>query len=309
MATQAQQSAMALVGFLNVQSASGRPHQVEAFRQGLAEAGYTENVNVAIEYRWADNHHDRLPGLAADLVARRVAVIAATGGAQSALAAKAATSAIPIVSTAGSDPVKAGLVPSFNQPRGNVTGVSFLTGALAAKRLGLLREIMRGAGTVAVLINSQGPDAESQLTDVRSASEVLRQRIQFLSASSDAEIDAAFSYISQDRAAALMVAADPFFNDRRQQIVALAARLQLPAIYESREFVSGGGLMSYGASITDAYRKAGVYVGRILKGEKPSELPVVQAEKFKFVVNLATAKALGLEFNPQLLGTADEVIE
>lgn len=308
MAAQAQQAVMPLVGFLNVQSASGRPQQVEAFRKGLAEAGYTENVNVAIEYRWADNHQYRLPGVAADLVARRVAVIAATGGAQNAFAAKAATSAIPIIFTAGSDPIKAGLVPSFNQPDGNVTGVSFLTGALAAKRLGLLREIMRGAGTIAVLINSQGPDAASQLTDVRSASEVLGQPTQFLSASSDAEIDGAFSDISE-HPAALMVAADPLFNDRRQQIVALAARLQLPAIYESREFVLGGELMSYGASITDAYRQAGVYVGRILKGEKPSELPVVQAEKFEFIVNLATVKALGLEFNPQLLGTADEVIE
>lgn len=309
LAARAQQAAMPVIGFLNVQSASGRPHQVDAFRRGLAEVGYTENGNVAIEYRWAENQSDRLPELAADLVRRQVAVIAATGGAQSVLAAKAATSTIPIVFTAGSDPVRAGLVPSLNRPGGNVTGVSFLTDALAAKRLGLLREIMRSPATIAVLINPQGPDAASQLKDVRAAAQAIGQPIHIVMASTQAEIDVAFPEMSQNRAAALIVGADPFFNDRRQQIVALAARSSLPAVYESREFVLVGGLMSYGASITDAYRQAGVYTGRILKGEKPGELPVVQAVKFEFVFNSKAAKALGLELHPQLLATADEVID
>jgi putative tryptophan/tyrosine transport system substrate-binding protein len=300
---------MPVIGFLNVQSASGRPTLVDAFRRGLAEVGYTENGNVAIEYRWAENQADRLPALAADLVRRQVAVIATSGGAQSALAAKAATSTIPIVFTVGSDPVRAGLVPSLNRPGGNVTGVSFLTDALATKRLGLLREIMRAPTTIAVLINPQGPDAANQLKDVRSASQAIGQPIHIVLASTQAEIDAAFPEMSQNRATALIVGADPFFNDRRQQIVALAVRSSLPAVYESREFVLAGGLMSYGASIADAYRQGGVYTGRILKGEKPGELPVIQAVKFEFVFNSKTAKALGLELNPQLLATADEVID
>ena len=305
----AQQSAMPVIGFLNAQSAGSRPNQVDAFRKGLAEAGYVENKNVAIEYRWAEIQYDRLPELAADLVRRQVAVIAATGGAPSALAAKAATSTIPIVFTAGSDPVRAGLVPSLNRPGGNVTGVSFLTYALAAKRLGLLREIMRGPGTIAVLINPQGPDAAGQLKDIQSASQATGQGINIIMASTQAEIDAAFANIAQSQAKASIVGADPFFNDRRQQIVALAARYSLPAIYEVRDFVLSGGLMSYGASITDSYRQAGIYTGRILKGEKPAELPVMQAVKFEFLINLKTAKALRLELNPQLLATADEVIE
>jgi|SRR5689334_18978802 putative tryptophan/tyrosine transport system substrate-binding protein len=308
-AVQAQQGAMPVIGFLNVQSASGRPRQLDAFRRGLAETGYTENKNVAIEYRWADNRYDRLPELAADLVRRNVTVIVATGGAQAALAAKAATSTIPIVFTAGSDPVRAGLVSSLNRPGGNVTGFSFLTDALAAKRLGLLREIVRTPTTVAVLINPEGPDAQGQLKDVRAAANAIGQSIDILMASTQGEIDSAFAKISKNHAGALIVGADPFFNDRRQQIVALAARASLPAVYESREFVLVGGLMSYGASITDAYRQAGVYTARILNGEKPSELPVTQATKFDFVFNSKTAKALGVQLNPQLLATTDEVIE
>jgi putative ABC transport system substrate-binding protein len=306
---QAQQRAMPVIGFLNVQSASGRPHQIDAFRRGLVDFGYTENKNVVIEYRWAENHFDRLPELAADLVRRKVSVIAATGGAQAALAAKAATSTIPIVFTVGSDPVRAGLVPSLNRPGGNVTGVSFLTDALAAKRLGLLRAIIPAPTTIAVLINPEGPDAQGQLKDVRSASHAIGQPIDIVMASTQGEINSAFARISQIHADALIVGADPFFNDRRQQIVGLAARASLPAVFESREFVLVGGLMSYGASITDAYRQAGVYIGRILNGEKPSELPVTQATKFEFVFNSKTAKDLGLQLNPQLLATADEVIE
>ncbi|HEV2697185.1 MAG TPA: ABC transporter substrate-binding protein [Terriglobales bacterium] len=266
------------------------------------------NRCATIEYRWAENQYDRLPELAADLVRREVAVIAATGGAPSALAAKAATSTIPIVFTAGSDPVRAGLVPSLNRPGGNVTGVSFLTDALAAKRLGLLREIVREPGTIAVLINPQGPDAAGQLKDIRSASEASRQPINIVMASTKAEIDAAFANITQSRAKALIVGADPFFNDSRHQIIALAAHFSLPAIYEVRDFVLAGGLMSR-ANIVDAYRQAGIYTGRILKGERPAELPVMQAVKFEFLINLKTAKALGVEVHPQLLATADEVIE
>jgi putative tryptophan/tyrosine transport system substrate-binding protein len=303
------QGAMPVIGFLNVQSASGRPHQLDAFRRGLSSAGYTENKNIAIEYRWADNRYDRLPELAADLARLKVAVIVATGGAQAALAAKAATSTIPIVFTAGSDPVRAGLVPSLNRPGGNVTGFSFLTDALAAKRLGLLREIVRAPTTVAVLINPDGPDAQGQLKDVRAAADAIGQSIDILMASTQEEIESAFAKISKNHAGALIVGADPFFNDRRQQIVALAARASLPAVYESREFVLVGGLMSYGASITDAYRQAGVYTARILNGEKPAELPVIQATKFDFVFNSKTARALGVQLNPQVLATADEVIE
>jgi ABC-type uncharacterized transport system substrate-binding protein len=305
----AQQPAMPVVGFLNPQSLDGRTHQVDAFRQGLADAGYVEGRNVAIEFRWAENQFDRLPALAADLVGRRVAVIAATGGVPSALTAKVATSTIPIVFTAGSDPVSSGLVASLNRPGGNVTGVSFLTDALGAKRLGLLREVMPKPATIAVLINPQGPDAASQLKDLPSAAELLGQPIEIVKASTQSEIDTAFAAISQMQVGALLVGADPFFNVRRHQIVALAARPSFPAIYESRDFPLAGGLMSYGASINDAYRQAGVYVGRILKGEMPADLPVMQSTKFELVINLPTAKTLGLTIPPTLLALTDEVIE
>ena len=238
--------------------------------------------------------------MAADLVRRQVAVIATSGGAQSALAAKAATSTIPIVFTVGSDPVRAGLVPSLNRPGGNVTGVSFLTDALATKRLGLLREIMRAPTTIAVLINPQGPDAANQLKDVRSASQAIGQPIHIVLASTQAEIDAAFPEMSQNRATALIVGADPFFNDRRQQIVALAVRSSLPAVYESREFVLAGGLMSYGASIADAYRQGGGYTGRSLKGEKPGEPPVIQAVNLNSY-SIQKQRSAGLELNHNCL--------
>ena len=309
LAARAQQPKVPVVGFLNNQSLAGRTYQVEAFRQGLGELGYVEGRNVEIEYRWAENQYERIPALAADLVRLGVAVIAATGGAASVHAAKAATASIPIVFTAGSDPVEAGLVASLNRPGGNITGVSFLTDALGAKRVGLLREVMAQPGTIAVLMNPKGPDAERQSRELPSAAQAIGQSIEVVNASTESEIDAAFPTFSRGRAGALLVAADPFFNDQRERIVALAARLRLPAIYESRAFVASGGLMSYGASIADAYRQAGVYVGRILKGEKPAELPVLQAIKFEFVINLKTAKALGIEFHPQLLAIADEVIE
>ncbi|MFL6796639.1 MAG: ABC transporter substrate-binding protein [Xanthobacteraceae bacterium] len=303
------QGAMPVIGFLNNQGLAGRTHQVDAFRQGLNEAGYVEGRNVKIEYRWAENQPDRLPALAADLLQRQVAVIAATGGAPTVRAAKAATSTIPIVFTAGSDPVRAGLVASLNRPGGNVTGVSFLTDALGAKRLGLLREIMPMPATIAVLINLQGPDAEGQMKDVPLAAQSIGQAIHIVHASSQTEIDAAFATLSKMQVGALLVGADPFFNDRRHQIVALAARPSFPTIFEGRDFVLAGGLMSYGASIPDAYRQAGIYVGRILKGERPGDIPVIQSTKFEFVINLKTAKALDLQIHPQLLATTDEVIE
>jgi ABC-type uncharacterized transport system substrate-binding protein len=308
-AASAQQPAMPVIGFLNNQGLAGRMYQVEAFRDGLSELGYFAGRNVTIEYRWAENQYDRLPALATDLVRRGVTVIAATGGAAAAHAAKAATSNIPIVFTAGSDPVEAGLVASLNRPGGNVTGVSFLTDALGAKRIGLLREVMAEPKIIAVLMNPQGPDAERQSRELPSAAQAIGQSLEVVNASTEGEIEDAFLAISRARAGALLVAADPFFNDQRERIVALAARLGLPAIYESRAFVASGGLMSYGASIADAYRQAGVYVGRILKGEKPAELPVLQATKFEFVINLKTAKALGVEFHPQLVAITDEVIE
>jgi len=309
LAARAQQSAMPVIGFLNNQGLAGRMYQVEAFRNGLSELGYSEGRNVTIEYRWAENQYDRLPALATDLVRRGVTVIAATGGAAAAHAAKDATSNIPIVFTAGSGLVEAGLVASLNRPGGNVTGVSFLTDALGAKRVGLLREVMAQPGTIAVLMNPKGPDAERQSRELPSAAQAIGQSTAIVNASTESEIDTAFPAISRAHAGALLVAADPFFNDQRERIVALAARLGLPAMYESRAFVASGGLMSYGASIADAYRQAGVYVGRILKGEKPAELPVLQAIKFEFVINLKTAKALGVEFHPQLLAITDEVIE
>ncbi len=308
LAVRAQQPAMPVVGFLNAQGASTRTHLMDAVKQGLAEAGYIEGRNVVIEYRWAENHLDQLPALAADLVQRQVSVIVATGGARAILAAKAATSTIPIVFTSGSDPVRAGLVPSLNRPGGNVTGVSFLTDALGAKRLGLLREVMPKDATVAVLMNPKGPDT-AQLKDVQLAAESIGQPIKIVNATSQEEIDSIFATFSQLNVGALLVGADPFFNDRRDQIIAHVASLSIPAIYELREFAAAGGLMSYGASLADAYRRSGIYAGRVLKGAKPSDLPVEQSVKFEFVINLKTAKALGIALPPTLLTSADEVIE
>ena len=308
LAVRAQQPAMPVVGFLNAQGASTRTHLMDAVKQGLAEAGYIEGRNVVIEYRWAENHLDQLPALAADLVQRQVSVIVATGGARAILAAKAATSTIPIVFTSGSDPVRAGLVPSLNRPGGNVTGVSFLTDALGAKRLGLLREVMPKDATVAVLMNPKGPDT-AQLKDVQLAAESIGQPIKIVNATSQEEIDSIFATFSQLNVGALLVGADPFFNDRRDQIIAHVASLSIPAIYELREFAAAGGLMSYGASLADAYRRSGIYAGRVLKGAKPSDLPVEQSVKFEFVINLKTAKALGIALPPTLLISADEVIE
>jgi putative ABC transport system substrate-binding protein len=309
LATRAQQAGMPVVGFLNSASPSGWKPYVEAFRQGLNETGYVEGRTVAIEYRWAEGQYERLPSLAGDLVRRKVAVIVATGGTPPALAAKAATKTIPIVLTIGADPVKLGLVASLNRPGGNVTGVNLFVSQMEGKRLGLLRELVPSAALTAVLLNPNNPNAATQLKDVQEAARALGQQIHILHAGSEAELEAAFATARQVGSGALLVAADPFFNSRRTYIIALAARHAIPAIYEQREHVLAGGLMSYGTNASDGYRQVGIYTGRILKGEKPADLPVTQSTKFEFVINLTTAKALGIVVPPMLSARADEVIE
>jgi ABC-type uncharacterized transport system substrate-binding protein len=308
LAARAQQPAMPVIGFLISASPDTYAPMVAAFRQGLKETGYIEGQNVAIEYRWAEGQFDRLPAMAADLVRRNATVIAALGP-PAALAAKAATSTIPIVFVTGSDPVQAGLVASLNRPGGNVTGVYLLLIGLEGKRLGLLRDLVPHVKLTGLLINPRSPDSEAQSRALQAAARGVGQQILVVEAGSDGEFDAAFAALAQRQAGALVVAADIFFTARRERIVALVARLAIPAIYELREFAVAGGLMSYGTSLLDGYYQNGVYVGRILKGAKASDLPVLQSTKFEFVINLKTAKALGLEVPPGLSATADEVIE
>ena len=303
------QSAMPVIGFLTTLGRNDRPNLAGAFRRGLSEAGYTEGRNVTIEYRFAENQHDRLPALAADLVGHKVAVIAATGGGGAILAAKAATTTIPIVVTTGGDPVQAGFVSSLNRPGGNVTAISWFGTLLGGKALGLLHELVPSADIIGLLVDPRLPESARTVSDVLEAARTLGRQLLVLNASSSSEIDTAFATLRQRRAAALLVGGDPFFTSRRQQMVALAARDAIPAMYVNREFVEEGGLMSYGNDAVDAYRRAGVYAGRILKGEKPADLPVDQATKFELVINLRTAKALGLEVPPGLSARADEVIE
>jgi putative tryptophan/tyrosine transport system substrate-binding protein len=309
LAVRAQQPRMPVVGFLNAQSADNLTHAVAAFRQGLNETGYAEGRNVAIEWRWAEGQGDRLPALAIDLVQRQVAVIASTGGDPSVLAAKRATTTLPIVFTMGGDPVALGLVASLNRPGGNITGITQITVLLDPKRLEVLHELMPGITLVAVLRNPNNANAQTQVQGLEAAARTLGIELRFVSAATEYEIDAAFGTLAEMRIGALVVASDPFFNGRRQQIVAQATRLAVPAIFHQREFALDGGLMSYGTSITDMYRQAGIYTGRILRGEKPADLPVQQSSKVEFVVNLKTAKTLGLSFPLPLIGRADEVIE
>ena len=309
LAARAQQPAMPVIGWLDGQSPAESADRLAAFRQGLNETGYVEHRNVGIEYRWAQGQYDRLPAFAADLVRLQVSVIAATGSVVGALAAKAATATIPIVFFTGLDPVKLGLVSSFNRPGGNVTGVSFLNNELGSKRLELLHELVPTATAIGLLVNTTNPVSQSEMSDVQAAARVLGLRLHVENASSEREIDAAFASFVQQRVDALFVASEAFYNVRRDQLAALAARHALPASYGVRDIVAAGGLMSYGTSLIDSYRKVGAYTGRILKGEKPSDLPVMQPTKFEFVINVKTAQALGLDVPAKLLALADEVLE
>ena len=304
-----QQSAMPVIGFLHSGAAEAGAPMVAPFRQGLKEAGYVEGENVVIEYRWAEGQFDRLPAMAADLVRRQVAVIVAGGGSVTGRAVKAATATIPIVFSMGDDPAKLGFVNSLSVPGGNLTGVSLLTTGLEAKRLELLHEVVPGASVVGLLVNSDFPDVETQLKDVLAAARELGLQITVLNASSERDIDTVFATLVQQRVGALLVASSPLFMGRREQLVALASRNAIPAIFEWPEFVSLGGLMSYGTNLADGYRQVGVYAGRILKGAKPADLPVQQLVKVELVINLKTAKALGLTLPLPLIGRADRVIE
>ena len=309
LAARAQQAGIPVVGVLYSGSSEMFSTLMAAFRQGLDEAGYVEGRNVALEIRLADGHYDRLPSLAAELVRRQVAVIVTAGGQNSAFAAKASTATIPIVFTTGGDPVRSGLIVSLNRPGGNVTGVTNLTAELEPKRLEILRELVPAAQRIAVLVNPAYQDVQLRVEEIQAAGRAFSKQIQVLQASTESAIGTAFAELAERRAGALLVSSDPFFFSRRQEIVALAAQYAVPAIYQWREFAQIGGLISYGASRNYAQREAGVYVGKILRGARPSDLPVQQAVKLELVINLNTAKTLDLEIPPTLLATADEVIE
>ena len=305
----AQQAGMPVIGYLSGFASTAFPPYLAAFRHGLEAASYVEGRNVAIEYRWADSQYDRLPALAADLVRRQVTMIVATGVTASPLAAKAATATIPIVFLGGGDPIKLGLVSSFNRPTGNLTGVTWLNNTMAAKRLELLHLLVPAAKTIGLLVNPANPNASAETADILVAARALGLQMLIQNASTDRDIDAAFAGFVQARVGALFIGGDPLFTSRRDQVVALAARHALPTCHDNRPVAETGGLMSYGASTIDAYRQVGLYAGRILNGEKPGELPVQQSVKFEMVINLKTAKALGLTVPDKLIALADEVIE
>jgi putative ABC transport system substrate-binding protein len=310
LAARGQQPVLPVIGFLHPVSPEAVASQMAGFHHGLKETGYVEGQNVRIEYRWAEGHNERLPALAADLVRREVAVIVATAGSNSALAAKAATSTIPIVFNGGFDPVKSGLVASFNRPGGNITGVVNLDAMLAGKQLGLLQKLVPEAAVVAVLVNPDNAAVESLTRDAQEAAHSTGQQLLALKASAEGEFEAAFATMTQQKVEALLVASDAVFFNQRNRLAALATQHRIPAIYAYREYAAAGGLMSYGGiSLPEVYRQLGVYTGRILKGAKPTELPIIQSAKFELVINLKTAKALGLTIPPSLLATADEVIE
>ncbi len=309
LAVHAQQPAMPVIGFLSSGSADSDAFRVTAFRQGLNESGYVEGRNLTIEYRWAENHFDRLSALVTDLIRRPVNLIATGGGTQTAVAAKSASTAVPIVFVIGADPVKFGLVASLNRPAGNATGVSSLVNVLVAKQFELIHETVPTATLIGFLVNPTNPNTQSDTREVQEAAEALGLKVLVVKASVENDLERAFITLVQQGAGALLVHADPLSFSRRQPLAALAARHVLPTIYWSREFVVAGGLMSYGSNIADAHRQAGIYAGRILKGEKPADLPVQQSVKIELVINLKTAKALGLTFPITLLGRADEVIE
>jgi putative ABC transport system substrate-binding protein len=309
-AARAQQPAMPVVGFLNAGSPDASARNVAGFRKGLSESGYVEGQNVTVEYHWLDGHYDRLPALVTDLVRRRVAVIVTPGTAPAALAAKAATATIPIVFGVGEDPVRLGLVASLARPGGNATGINFFAQEVVAKRLGLLHDLVPKAVRVALLVNpANATNAETALRSAKEAAPTIGLQIQILNATTIGEIDAAFATLAHERPDALFVASNQFFFSRRVQLATLTARDKIPATYPNREYVAAGGLMSYGTDTVERYRQVGVYTGNILKGAKPADLPVMQSTKFEFVINLQTARALGIEVPPGLLATADEVIE
>jgi len=309
LAARAQQQAMPVIGFMSGRSPEDSAYLVAAFRGGLGEAGFVVGQNVTIEYRWGLGRYDRMPALAAELVDRHVAVLVGVGGDVSAGAAKQATSTIPIVFGLGGDPVKAGLVESLNRPGGNATGFTLLTNELEAKRIGMLHDLVPGAAVIGALLNPNFPPAVSQLQQLEAASRAVNQKISVLKASNDTELDAAFASLVEQKVGALLVTADPYFDTRRDRFIAFAQQNRLPTMYQFRDYAVAGGLISYGPNITDMYRQAGVYTGQILKGAKPADLPVLQPTKFEFVINLKTAKALGLVIPAGLISYADEVIE
>jgi putative ABC transport system substrate-binding protein len=309
LSARAQQAGRPVVGFLSTRAPEESADLVEAFRNGLNERGFVDGQNATIEFRWAHGDYGRLPGLAAELVRAQVAVIATLGGDPSAIAAKAATSTIPIVFAIGSDPVKEGLVQSFNRPGGNLTGLTTSTNLMEPKRLALLRELAPGVAVMGALVNPKFPPAAAQAKDLEEAARVVSQKLVFANASTDIELDEAFQSLLRAGIGALMVTADPYFDTRRDRIIEFAARQRLPAIYQFRQFAVAGGVLSYGLSFTDVYRQVGRYTGTVLKGAKPADLPVEQVTKFELVINMKTARALGIKISDNLLSLADEVIE